>query len=96
MSTLSCSFPAIFGGLAILLVHIGLDDLGRQARRQFAVLATFEQDADNDLGVAARSEAHKPAVLGKVSLFSCFARSSQRHDLGRSGLAGDIDSWNMR
>ena len=51
------------GGLPALLVHVGLDDLGRQACRQFAVLAAFEQGHDNNLRIAPGRESHKPAVL---------------------------------
>ena len=59
------TFPELrhLGRLPALLVHVGLDHLGRQARRQFAVLAAFEQDRDNNVRIAPGRESHEPAVL---------------------------------
>ena len=45
------------GGQPALLVYVGLDHLGRQTRRQPAVLTPFEQHGDNDLWIAATAAA---------------------------------------
>ena len=54
------------GRRAALLVHIGLDHLGRQPRRQLAVLAALEKHADDDIRIAPRRESHKPTILRKL------------------------------
>src|SRR3981081_2035168 len=41
------------GGRAPLLLHVSLDHLRRQARRQLSVLSAFEQDCHKYVGIAA-------------------------------------------
>src|SRR5208337_304551 len=81
---------------APLLVHVGLDHLGRQTRRQFAVLAAFEEHANNNVRIASGRESHKPSVLSELFVVLMLCPQRQRDNLRRPGLTRDIDSRNVR
>src|SRR6266851_3104097 len=84
------------GRLAPLLIDVSLDHLGRQTRRQSPVLPAFKEHTHNDVRIAPRCETHKPSVLGEIFIILMFSAQRQRNNLGRAGLAGDIDSLNVR
>src|SRR5438309_4437944 len=54
--------------LATLLFYVGFDDLRGHARGELAVLATFEQHADDELGIPARSDSDGPGVVLVIGL----------------------------
>ncbi len=60
------------------------------------MLAAFKQHTHNDVRIAPGRETHKPSVLSEVFVILMLRAQSQRNDLGRAGLAGDIDSRNVR
>jgi hypothetical protein len=84
------------GRLALLLIDVRLDHLSRQSRRQFAVLATFEQHAHDDVRIAPRSESDEPAILRDVSIVLVLRTMRDRTNLRRSRLAGRVDARYMR
>src|SRR5947207_7388626 len=84
------------GWLLTLFINKGLNDLRRQSRRQFAMLATFEQHTHNDVRIAPRSESYKPSILVQRLVVLVFRASGERNNLCRSCLSRDIDSRNMR
>ena len=84
------------GRLPPLLVHVCLDHLGRQTGCQPAVLATLEQHAHDDIRIAPRRESHEPSVLCEIFIVLMLRAHGQRDNLGRPGLAGNVDSRNVR
>src|SRR6202521_4435692 len=84
------------GRLTSLLIDVSLYHLGRQTRRQLPVLSAFEQHTHNDVRIAPRREPHKPPVLSEVFVILMLRAQSQRNNLCRPGLAGDVDTLNVR
>src|SRR6185295_274060 len=67
--------------LPALFVHVGLYHLRCQARRQLAVLATFEEHRHNDVRIAPGRESHEPAMLIESFVVLVQRPNSQRYDL---------------
>ena len=82
--------------LPALFIDIRLDDLRRQARRQLAVLAAFEQHRDDDVRIAPGRESHEPAILIERFVVLVQRPNGQRHDLRRPRFSCYIHSRDVR
>src|SRR5579871_4272524 len=80
----------------MLLLYIGLDHLRSETSGQFAVLTALEQDANYDVGIAARREADEPSVLSKFVAVLVFRAKGERNDLGRASFPCDINTRHVR
>src|SRR4029077_2688594 len=81
---------------AALLVHVSLDDLRRQTRRQPPVLAPFEQHDHNDVRITPRGESHEPSILVESLVVSMLGPGGKGDHLRRASLAGYINPRNVR
>ncbi len=79
-----------------LLVDVGGDDARGETAGELAMLSGFEEHANGDVGIAARSEADEPGVVFDGMGVAEFGGEGVAHGLGAASLAGEIDAFEMR
>ncbi len=80
--------------LAPLLVDVGGNDGLGDVRRVRAPVAVLLQNHDRQFGIAPRHHAHEPGVRGSGAALDVGIAAA--HHLGRAGLAGEVDAFNVR
>src|ERR1700740_3400723 len=87
-----------FRRLATLLFYVCFDHLRGHAGGELAVFATFEQHADDELGIAARSDSNEPGIVLVIGLaeIAQLRFESVADGLRAAGFAAEIDALQMR
>ena len=64
--------------------------------RVVAPVAVLPKHRDDDVGIAARSHADKPRIRHRLVSAAGAGNCVMAHDLRRTGLAGEVDAFQVR